>query len=221
MRSVSSLMNSRKLVLLSHPADVELSVIERAQSPQFRRPASMSIQGEMMDAMYLSKLFDALKQSSSGSSNCQAKPLSEYPPRPKGQESNRYMLVGRQNAMRFMLMPRFAILRKQSIRIRSFLQVRWAAICWRSRRGTPGTTRARCPKRPIVDLSSFAVVVSFERSWLTFIVQATNLISGREIISPLKSKSQPRMTFNSAGPASALSFLSLVSMLLRGVGSSG
>ena len=43
---------------------------------------------------------------------------------------------------------------------------------------------------------------------------------GREIISRLKLKSQPRMTFNSAGPASALS-LSLVSMLSRGVGFSG
>ena len=61
MRSVSLLMNSQKLVLRSHPADVELSVIKRAQSPQSRRPASMSIQGEMMDAMYSSKLFDALK----------------------------------------------------------------------------------------------------------------------------------------------------------------
>ena len=84
------LMNSRKLNLRSHPNDAELSVIKRAQSLQFRQPASMLIQGEMMDAMYLSKLFDALKQSSSGSSNCQAEPLSEYPPRPKGQESDRY-----------------------------------------------------------------------------------------------------------------------------------
>ena len=53
-----------------------------------------------------------------------------------------------------------------------------------------------------------------------FVVQATNLFSGREIISCLKSKSQLRMNFDSAGPASALS-LSLASMLLRGVGSSG
>ena len=134
--------------------------------------------------------------------------------------------------MRFMLMPRFAILRKQSIRIRSFLQVslilmerQWVAICWRSRRGlrklcTPSTTRVRCPKRTIVGSSSLAVVVSFKRSWLTFVVQATNLFSGREIISRLKSKSQPRMTFDSAGPASALS-VSLPSMLLRGMGSFG
>jgi hypothetical protein len=102
--------------------------------------------------------------------------------------------------MRFMPMPRFAILRKQSIRIRLFLQVllilmewRWVAISWRSWRQlrklcTPGMTRVRCPKRPIVDSSSSAVVVSFERSWLMFVVQATNLFSGREIISHLKLK---------------------------------
>jgi len=52
MRSASSLVISRKLVLRSRPADVELSVIESAQSPRFRWPASMSIQGEMMDAMF-------------------------------------------------------------------------------------------------------------------------------------------------------------------------
>ena len=91
MRSVSSLVISRKLVLRSHPADVELSVIESAQSPWFRRPASMSIQDEMMDAMYSNKLLDALKQSSSVSLKRQAKHSSDYPPRPKGQESDRYM----------------------------------------------------------------------------------------------------------------------------------
>ncbi len=55
MRSVSLPMISLKLVLRSHSADVELPVIESAQSPRFRRPASISIQGERMDAMYLSK----------------------------------------------------------------------------------------------------------------------------------------------------------------------
>ena len=81
-------------------------------------------------------------------------------------------------------------------------------------------TRVRCPRWPIVDLSSLAMVVLFKRSWLMFVVQVTNLFSRREIISCLKLKSQPRMTFDSAGPASALS-LSLASMLSRGVGSSG
>jgi hypothetical protein len=42
------------LVLRSQPADVELSVIkiERAQFPCFKRPASMSTHGEMMNATY-------------------------------------------------------------------------------------------------------------------------------------------------------------------------
>jgi hypothetical protein len=129
-------------------------------------------------------------------------------------------------------MPHFVISRKLSIRIRLFLQVllilmeqRWVAICWRSRRRlrklcTPGTTRARCPSWLIVDSSTLAVVVLFKKSCLMFVVQATIFFSGREIISHLKSKFQPRMTYDSAGPASALS-LSLTSMLSWGVGSSG
>ncbi len=68
---------SRKLVLQSHPANVVLSVIERAQSPQLRRPANKSTHGEMINAIYSSRLFDARNRRSSGISNRQAKPSSE------------------------------------------------------------------------------------------------------------------------------------------------
>jgi hypothetical protein len=86
---------------------------------------------------------------------------------------------------------------------------------------SPGTTRARCPRRPIVDSGSLGVVVLFVRSWLMFVVQATKFVfqEGDYQLSKIK-KSQPRMTFDSGSPASALS-LSFVSMLLWGVGSSG
>jgi hypothetical protein len=70
-------MTSRKLVFQSQPADVELSVIERAQLPRFKRPANMSTHGETMDAASLRRLFDALKCKFSGISNHQANPLSE------------------------------------------------------------------------------------------------------------------------------------------------
>ncbi len=62
----SSPMISRKLVLRSHPANVELSVIERAQSPQLMQPANMSTHGELMDTMYSRRLLDAQKRRSSG-----------------------------------------------------------------------------------------------------------------------------------------------------------
>ncbi len=77
MGSRFSPMISRKLVLRSHPADVELSVIEREQSPCFRRPAKMSTHGEMMDGMYSRRLLDARNHKSSRISNRQANPSSE------------------------------------------------------------------------------------------------------------------------------------------------
>jgi hypothetical protein len=52
-------VSSRKFVLRSHPADVVLSVIERAQSPRCRRPANKSTHGEMIKATYFRKLLDA------------------------------------------------------------------------------------------------------------------------------------------------------------------
>ncbi len=70
-------MISRKLVLRSHTADVELSVIKRAQSPCFKWPANMSTHGKMMDAMHLRRLLDAQKRKSSGISKCQANPLAK------------------------------------------------------------------------------------------------------------------------------------------------
>jgi hypothetical protein len=70
-------MNSWKFVFQSHPPDVKLSVIERAQSPLFKQPASMSTHGEIMEAMYSKRLFDAQKSKSSGILKCQGKPLSK------------------------------------------------------------------------------------------------------------------------------------------------
>ncbi len=70
-------VSSRKLVLRSHPANVVLSVIKRAQSPQLKRPANKSTHGKMIDAIYSSRLFDARNRRSSRISNCQAKPSSE------------------------------------------------------------------------------------------------------------------------------------------------
>jgi hypothetical protein len=57
-----------------------LLVIESAQSPFDNRPTSISIQGLIIDAMNLSKLFDAVNRSCGGSSYLQANPSSEYPP---------------------------------------------------------------------------------------------------------------------------------------------
>jgi hypothetical protein len=75
--SGSSPMISRKLVLRSQPANIELLVIGRAQSPQLRQPANMSTHGEMMDAMYLRRLLDAQKRRSSEILKRQANPSSE------------------------------------------------------------------------------------------------------------------------------------------------
>jgi hypothetical protein len=72
-----SSMNSRKFVLQSHPAYLELSVIERVQSPLFKQPASMLTHGEIMEAMYSKWLFDAQKSKSSGILKHQAKHLSK------------------------------------------------------------------------------------------------------------------------------------------------
>ncbi len=52
-------------------------VIERAQSPRFRRLANMSTHGEMMDTMYSRRLLDAQNRRSFGISYRQANPLSE------------------------------------------------------------------------------------------------------------------------------------------------
>ena len=49
--SVLTSVDSLKFVLSSQPADVELSVIDRVQSPLVSLPASMSTHGVMIDAM--------------------------------------------------------------------------------------------------------------------------------------------------------------------------
>jgi hypothetical protein len=66
-----------KLVLRSHPADMELSIIERTQSPCFKRPANMSTHGKTMDAMHSRRLLNAQKPKSSGILKHQANHLSE------------------------------------------------------------------------------------------------------------------------------------------------
>ena len=85
----SSPKTSLKFVLCSHPAEVVLSVIESTQSPRFSRPSIMSIQGEIIDAMYSRTLFEARKRRWVGSSNRHANPSFEYPPSPYGHESER------------------------------------------------------------------------------------------------------------------------------------
>ena len=75
--SASTSVDSLKFVLHSQPADVELSVIDRAQSPLVSLSASMSTHGVMIDAMYSRRLFDARNQRTSGTSKRHAKPLSE------------------------------------------------------------------------------------------------------------------------------------------------
>ena len=87
---IGSSPSSVKFDFLNHPLAVVLLVMDSTQSSRLSWPAMMSTYGDTMAARCLSKLFDALKQSSSGSSNRQAKPLSKYPPRPKAQESNQY-----------------------------------------------------------------------------------------------------------------------------------
>ncbi len=81
-------------------------------------------------------------------------------------------------------------------------------------------TKVRCPSCPIVKPSSLVVVVPWVSRVLMFVIQAMNLFSGREIQRHLKSNSQPRMIFILVRPAFAIS-LSLVSMLLQGMGFSG
>jgi hypothetical protein len=76
-RSMSFPMIFRKLVLQNQPVDMELSIIKRAQLLGFKQPANMSTHGEMMDAMYLRRLFDAQKCKSSEISKRQANPLSK------------------------------------------------------------------------------------------------------------------------------------------------
>ena len=87
--SMGSTVSSLKFVFRIQPADVVLSVMDSAQSPLDKRPARMSIHGLIIDAMNSSRLFEALKRDLGGSSNLQAKPVSEYPPSPKGHESER------------------------------------------------------------------------------------------------------------------------------------
>lgn len=69
-------MSSLNFVFRIQPADVVLSVIDSAQSPFDKRSASISIQGLVIDAMNLSKLFDAVKQKLGCSLYLQANPLS-------------------------------------------------------------------------------------------------------------------------------------------------
>ena len=72
----------QKNVFFSHPVEVVLSVIDRAQSPGHRRFDIKSIHGVMMEAMNSRRLLDARKRQFSGSSSLQAKPPCEYPPSP-------------------------------------------------------------------------------------------------------------------------------------------
>ena len=80
--SIGSDPSSRKFVFFNQPAEVVLSVIDRAQSPGRRRFEIRSIQGVTIDTMNSRRLFEAWKRQSSGSSNLQAKPSCEYPPNP-------------------------------------------------------------------------------------------------------------------------------------------
>jgi len=87
---IGSTVSSLKFVFRIQPADVVLSVIDSAQSPLFKRPARISIDGLIIDSMNSSRLFKALKCNKPGcSSNLQAKPSSEYPSSPIGHESER------------------------------------------------------------------------------------------------------------------------------------
>ena len=72
---------SKKFVFFSHPTEVVLSVIDRAQSPGRRRFDIKSIHG-VMEAMNSRRLLDAWKRQFSGSFSLQAKPSCEYPPSP-------------------------------------------------------------------------------------------------------------------------------------------
>ena len=51
--------SSMKFDFLSHPSDVVLSVMERAQSPWVRRPAIISIHGVIIAARCSKRLLDA------------------------------------------------------------------------------------------------------------------------------------------------------------------
>eukprot|EP00957_Ditylum_brightwellii_P032618 2472008-Ditylum_brightwellii.AAC.1 len=53
-----SLINLLKLSLFSHPSEVELSVIDREQSPLFSLPAITSIHGVIIAAMCSRRLFN-------------------------------------------------------------------------------------------------------------------------------------------------------------------
>ena len=63
--------------LAEPPADVELSVIKRAQLPQFSRPANMLTHRVIINAISSRRLFDAQKRSSTGILKRHANPLSE------------------------------------------------------------------------------------------------------------------------------------------------
>ena len=78
-----------------------LSVIDCAQ---LKRPARISIHGLIINAMNLSRLFEAQKRKPGCSSNLQAKPS-------KGHESERLICVGRRNESRFMSIPSCALSR--------------------------------------------------------------------------------------------------------------
>ena len=83
-----------------------------------------------------------------------------------------------------------------------------------------GTTNARCPRQPIIDLSSLAVVIPAASSWLMSVVQVMNLFLGSKILRSRKSNSQPRIVLISVRPASAIS-LSRASMLSLEIGLPG
>jgi hypothetical protein len=84
--SIGSVASSEKFVHFSHPAEVVLSLINKTQSPGWRRFAIISIHGVMIEAMNLRRLLDSWKRCCSWSSSVHAKHLCEKPPSSKGQE---------------------------------------------------------------------------------------------------------------------------------------
>ncbi len=78
---------SLKLDLHIHPSAVVLSVINKAQSPNFRWSASKSIQGVIIAARYSSRLLVAQNWRGDGTWKCHARPWLLYPPSQAGHES--------------------------------------------------------------------------------------------------------------------------------------
>ena len=205
-------------VCLSNPTRRHCAVcIDSAQSPLLKRPARISIHGLIIDAMNSSRLFEAQKCKPGCSSNLQVKPSSEYPPSPKGHESERFIwCVRRRNESRFMSIPSCALSRNFIISPKSsrhsvgitcsstvmpFLQsakkVVWMAIsCLNDLDG-----RLRFP--------ILSLLLNLWREEL----QTVCLLSGREMTNDRKSIIHLSINLISSGVASATSLFLLPSVL--------